>query len=115
MGTEDTVQICCSKCKSKFRDKARRVLSGYSRQCPSCECMIFFEDGSPNKDIHEALREAARVRKAVRQEDAEKTASRSVVPAEQTDDGTDQTPVISRRHMDRRSFTTGRQDRDRRS
>ena len=108
MGTEDTVQICCSKCKSKFRDKARRVLSGYSRQCPTCECMIFFEDGSPNKDIHEALREAARVRKVLRQEEAEKIPSRSVVPAGQTDDGTDPAPAHSRRHVDRRSFWTGR-------
>ena len=108
MATEDTVQICCSKCKSKFRDKARRVLSGYSRQCPSCECMLFFEDGSPNKDVHELLREAARVRKALRQEEAEKIANRSVAPAEQTDDGPDQRPVISQRRLDRRSFTAGR-------
>jgi hypothetical protein len=70
--------------------------------------MVFFEDGSPNKNIHEALREAARVRKALRQEEAEKTPSRSVVPAEQTDDGTDQDSAISRRHVGRRSFSTGR-------
>jgi hypothetical protein len=108
MGTEDTVQICCSRCKSKFRDKARRVLGGYSRQCPSCECMVFFEDGSPNKNIHDALREAARVRKALRQEEAEKIVSRSVAPAAQTDDGTDQPPVMSRRRLDRRSFSAGR-------
>ena len=108
MATEDTVQICCSRCKLKFRDKARRVLSGYSRQCPSCECMVFFEDGSPNKNIHEALREAARVRKALRQEEAEKIASHSVVPAEQTDDGTDQASAVSSRHVGRRSFSTGR-------
>ena len=77
--------------------------------------MVFFEDGSPNKDIHEALREAARVRKALRQEEAEKIVGRSVVPAEQTDDGTDQPPAVSRRRIDRRSFSTGRQGRDRRS
>jgi hypothetical protein len=70
--------------------------------------MIFFEDGSPNKNIHEALREAARVRKALRQEEAEKNNSRSVAPADQTDDGTDQPPVISRRRLDRRSFSAGR-------
>ena len=115
MGTDDTVQICCSKCKSKFRDKARRVLSGYSRQCPSCECMIFFEDGSPNKDIHEALREAARVRKALRQEEAEKIVIRSVVPAGQTDHGTDEAPAISRHQIDRRSFSRGRARSDGRS
>src|SRR5437016_2899744 len=108
MGIDDTIQIRCSKCKSKFRDKARRVLSGYSRQCPSCECMVFFEDGSPDKNIQDALREAARVRKVLRQEETEKIASRSVVPAERTDDGTDQPPVISRRSIDRRSFSAGR-------
>ncbi len=108
MGIEDIVQIRCPGCKSKFRDKARRVLSGYSRQCPSCERMVFFEDGSPNKDTHEALREAAVVRKKLREEEAEKIASRSVAPAEQTDDGTDQPPVSSGRRIDRRSFSTGR-------
>ena len=108
MATEETVQICCSKCKSKFRDKARRVLSGYSRQCPSCECMLFFEDGSPNKGVHEVLREAARVRKALREEEAEKIANRSVVSAEQTEDGPDQRSAMSRRRFDRRSFSAGR-------
>ena len=108
MSIEDTVQICCSKCKSKFRDKARRVLSGYSRQCPSCECMLFFEDGSPNKGVHDVLREAARVRKALREEEAEKIANRAVAPAEQTEDDPDQRPVMSRRGLDRRSFPGGR-------
>src|SRR5437764_12484081 len=84
MGTDDTVQIRCPKCKSKFRDKARRVQSGYARQCPACECMLFFEDGSPNKDIHAALREAQRVRKILRMEESEKAASRAI-RAEPTD------------------------------
>jgi hypothetical protein len=70
--------------------------------------MVFFEDGSPNQDIHEALREAARVRKALREEAAEKIVSRSAASAEQTDDGADQVPVTSRRRLDRRSFSTGR-------
>ncbi len=106
MGTDDTVQIRCPRCKSKFRDKARRVLSGYSRQCPACECMVFFEDGSPNKDIHEALREAERVRKALRDEEVEKIATPSADAAEPTD-GTDTVPSISRR-IDRRSPSAGR-------
>jgi hypothetical protein len=70
--------------------------------------MVFFEDGSPNKNIHDALREAARVRKALRQEEAEKIARRSVAPAAQADDGADQPPVVSRRRLDRRSFSAGR-------
>jgi len=58
---EETIQVRCSRCKLKFRDKARRVRDGYSRQCPSCERMLFFIDGSPNQDINQALREAERV------------------------------------------------------
>jgi hypothetical protein len=68
MSTDETFQIRCSRCKSKFRDRASRVRGGYARQCPSCEGMLFFEDGSPNKDIHNALREAERVRKALREQ-----------------------------------------------
>src|SRR5256885_8627328 len=52
--------------KSKFRDRARRIQSGYSRECPRCERVIFFEGGSPNDDIRDALHEAERVRRAMR-------------------------------------------------
>ena len=106
MGTDDTVQIRCSRCKSKFRDKARRVRSGYSRQCPDCECMVFFEDGSPNKDIHAALREAERVRKALREEEFEKTANRAASVGRT--DGADTVRAVSRGHMGRRSRSAGR-------
>ena len=71
MGTDDSVQIRCPRCKSKFRDRARRVQSGYSRECPSCERVIFFEGGSPNNDIRDALHAAERVRRALRQEESE--------------------------------------------
>src|SRR3989440_11775096 len=100
MGIDDTIQVRCPRCKSKFRDKARRVLSGYSRQCPSCECMVFFEEGSPSKDIHNALREAERVRKVLREEQFEKIAH----PAASAEPG-GAAPVlgISRRGIDRRS------------
>ena len=115
MGVDDTVQVRCTRCKSKFRDKARRVRSGYSRQCPACECLVFFEEGSPNKDIQEALREAERVRKALRDEEAEKIASRSAASAEQADDDVDQAPVFSRGRPDRRSVPAGRAPYGRRS
>lgn len=105
MAVDETVQVRCTRCKAKFRDKARRLRSGYSRQCPSCERMLFFEDGSPNKDIHDALRDAERVRKALRAEEAEKVTARAP-EAEQAADG-DSAPTFSRR-MDRRSFSTGR-------
>ncbi len=100
MGTDDTVLIRCSRCKSKFRDKARRVRSGYSRQCPGCECVVFFEDGSPNRDIHDALREAERVRKTLREEESEKIASRAE-SAEKTDSG-DRVSPFARRGINRR-------------
>jgi hypothetical protein len=76
--------------------------------------MVFFEDGSPNKDVHEALREAQRVRKALREEEIEKAASRQT-RVEQADgadaeqlDGADTVPAISRRQIDRRASSTGR-------
>ena len=36
----------------------RRVQSGYSRQCPSCETILFFEEGSGDKNAQKTLREA---------------------------------------------------------
>ena len=110
MGIDDTIQVRCSRCKSNFRDKARRIRDGYSRQCPSCECMVFFLDGSSNKDIHEALREAERVRKTLREEEAEKIVSRTAAVAEQTDDP-DTAPAVTWRRVDRRSRSTGRTTR----
>jgi hypothetical protein len=70
--------------------------------------MVFFEDGSPNRDIDEALREAARVRKALRDEEAEKIASvekiaiRLAASSGQTDEGDDQAS---------HSFTASRKSR----
>ena len=66
---DDSIQIRCTRCKSVFRDKARRVLSGYSRQCPSCEGVLFFEEGSNDKNILQALLMAKQLRKALREFD----------------------------------------------
>ena len=110
MAVDDAVQVRCSGCKSTFRDKARRVRSGYSRQCPSCERMVFFEDGSPNKDIQDALREAERVRKALRVEESERIASRRAEVAEPTD-GDDGVSTVARPGIYRRSLPTGRTNR----
>ena len=57
---EDSVQIRCHRCKSTFREKARRLQSGYSRQCISCETMLFFDDASADKNIQRTLREAVK-------------------------------------------------------
>jgi hypothetical protein len=76
---DDTVQIRCHRCKASFRDKARRVQSGYSRQCMSCETMLFFEESSIDKNVQRTLREAKRLRKALREEEVVKATSKPFV------------------------------------
>ena len=76
---DDTVQIRCHRCKATFRDKARRVQSGYSRQCPSCESILFFEESAIDKNVQRTLREAKRVRKALRAEEEVKIVSKPYV------------------------------------
>jgi hypothetical protein len=76
---DDSVQIRCHRCKSSFRDKARRIQSGFSRQCISCETMLFFDEDSNDKNVKWTLREAKRVRKELREAEAEKIASKPFV------------------------------------
>ncbi|CAN5515145.1 hypothetical protein BH10PSE11_BH10PSE11_38880 [soil metagenome] len=64
---DDSFLIRCTKCKGSFRDKARRVQNGYSRQCPLCERVLFFEEGTPDKNVQKALLEARKLRKALRE------------------------------------------------
>lgn len=59
----DSVQIRCSRCKSVFRERARRLQNGYSRQCPTCEVVMFFDEDSPKPDIRRAMKTARQVRK----------------------------------------------------
>ena len=76
---DDTVQIRCHRCKASFRDKARRVQSGYSRQCMSCETILFFEESSIDKNVQRTLREAKRLRKVLREEELVKATSKPFV------------------------------------
>ena len=76
---DDTVQIRCHRCKASFRDKARRVQSGYSRQCMSCETILFFEDSSIDKNVQRTLREAKRLRKVLREEELVRATSKPFV------------------------------------
>jgi hypothetical protein len=94
---DDSVQIRCHRCKSSFREKARRLQSGYSRQCVSCETMLFFDEDSNDKNIRRTLREARQVRKALREAEFEKLAN---------------TPVAStgREFSNARSTASGRED-----
>jgi predicted nucleic acid-binding Zn-ribbon protein len=64
---DDTVQIRCTRCRSTFRDRARRLQPGYSRQCPNCEVIIFFEETSVDKNVQTALLEARRLRRMLRE------------------------------------------------
>jgi hypothetical protein len=69
---DDTISICCPKCKGSFRDKAMRVLGGYSRQCPSCEVVLFFEEYTQDKDIKRAMTGAKQVRHKMQVEELER-------------------------------------------
>jgi DNA-directed RNA polymerase subunit RPC12/RpoP len=64
---DDSVQTKCTKCKSAFRERARRLQNGYSRQCPNCEVVLFFDEDSPDVNIKRAMRMARRVRKELRE------------------------------------------------
>jgi predicted nucleic acid-binding Zn-ribbon protein len=60
---DDSIQIPCSRCNSSFRDRARRVRSGYTRECPNCNILIFFESESHDEHIKRALKAAHKMRR----------------------------------------------------
>jgi predicted nucleic acid-binding Zn-ribbon protein len=68
---DDSVQVKCTRCKSAFRERARRLQNGYSRQCVTCEVVMFFDEDSPDANIKKAMRMARRVRKELREAEAE--------------------------------------------
>ena len=76
---DDSVQVCCTRCRNVFRDRARRVQAGYSRQCPCCEVVLFFEETSPDSNIKRAMSSARVLRKVLR--DEEIAAPRRAKPA----------------------------------
>ena len=69
------VQIQCTRCKGVFRDRAGRLQDGYSRQCPSCEVVLFFAEDAPHPFIKRAMRDARNVRKQMREAEAAKRAA----------------------------------------
>jgi len=107
VGIDETIQVRCSRCKVKFRDRARRVRDGYSRQCPSCERLLFFVDGSPIKDITDALREAQRVRRLLIQEEEESKVITPAAAAAADPEISEEALDVSRR-IDRRVRPAGR-------
>ena len=66
---DDSVQVRCTRCKSVFRERARRLQNGYSRQCPTCEVVLFFDEDSPNADVRRMMRNARLTRKRLRDEE----------------------------------------------
>jgi hypothetical protein len=69
--------------------------------------MLFFEEGSPNKDIHDALRRAEGMRKAIRQREDEQFASRAADSEQATGDA-EEVSGSGRRGPDRRTPSAGR-------
>ena len=72
---DDSVQIHCTRCRATFRDRARRLQPGYSRQCPSCEVVIFFEEDSHDKNAKSALLAARNMRRVLREQEGVKPAA----------------------------------------
>jgi hypothetical protein len=68
---DDTVQVKCRRCRSAFRERAGRLQNGYSRQCPTCEVVVFFDEDSSDANIKSAMRTARRVRKELREAEGE--------------------------------------------
>ena len=70
-----SVQIQCTRCQNVFRDRAGRLQDGYSRQCPSCEVVLFFAEDSQHPFIKRAMRSARQVRKEMRELEAARLAA----------------------------------------
>ena len=64
---DDTVQVRCRRCKGVFRERARRLQNGFSRQCPSCEVVLFFDEDSNDQAIQRVMRSARQIRAALRE------------------------------------------------
>ena len=76
---DDSVQVRCRRCRSAFRERARRLQNGYSRQCPTCEVVLFFDEDSPDQATKRAMKNAKRVRAALREAEAQQPSKRRVV------------------------------------
>ncbi|MGE0286850.1 MAG: hypothetical protein AB7I42_11840 [Bradyrhizobium sp.] len=79
---DDSVQVRCRRCRGVFRDRARRLQNGYSRQCPTCEVVLFFDEDSPEQSIRRAMRSARQVRAALREAEMEQPRRKRVLRGE---------------------------------
>lgn len=76
---DDSVQVRCRRCKGVFRERARRLQNGYSRQCPTCEVVLFFDEDSPEQSIRRAMRSARHMRAALRAAEMEQPSRKRVL------------------------------------
>ena len=80
---DDSIQIRCSRCNARFRDRARRIQNGYARECPNCNVLIFFESESHDEHIKQALKAAHKLRRALAAE-GEKPAAKQATTYHRT-------------------------------
>ena len=73
---DDSIQIRCSRCNARCRDRARRIQNGYARECPNCNVLIFFESEAHDEHIKRALKAAHKLRRALAAAEGEKPATR---------------------------------------
>ena len=66
---DDSVQVRCRRCKTVFRERARRMQNGFSRQCPCCEVVLFFDDDSAEPTIKRSMKVARKIRTALREQE----------------------------------------------
>jgi hypothetical protein len=66
---DDSVQVRCRRCKTVFRERARRIQNGYSRQCPCCEVVLFFDEDSAEPTIKRSMKVARRIRAELREQE----------------------------------------------
>lgn len=76
---DDSVQVSCHRCRSVFRERARRLQNGYSRQCPTCEIVLFFDEDSQDQAVRRVMKNARQVRAALRAAEAEQPRRKRVV------------------------------------
>jgi DNA-directed RNA polymerase subunit RPC12/RpoP len=73
---DDSIQLRCSRCNSSFRDRARRIQSGYARECPNCNVLIFFENESHDEHIKRALKAAHKLRRRLAEVEGKKPSTK---------------------------------------
>jgi hypothetical protein len=81
---DDSISSHCSKCRSNFRERARRALPGYSKECPSCAVVIFFEEHISDSHVENAMLAARSLRRALKELEGVKLAARSASTYDRT-------------------------------